>query len=99
MDIDGPIFLFLERADFALALNHHPKGDRLHPARGQPGADTLPQERRDAVADQSIEHAARLLRVHQLHVDLARLAERLEDGVPSDLRERHAFRDLGRDPE
>ena len=68
---DGPVLDVLERFDLALALDDHPQRDGLHPPRGEAAADAVPEERRDAVADDPVEDPPRLLRVHLLLVDLA----------------------------
>ena len=89
MDIDGPIFLFLERADFALALNHHPKGDRLHPARGQSPAHFVPQQRRNLVSHQPVENASGLLRFNAVQIHLPRFLEGFLDSAGGDFVKHH----------
>ena len=91
-DVDGPVFLRLEGLDLALAVHDHAGDDALHAPGGQAGAHLAPQEGRELVADDAVEDAARLLRVDQVHVDVARLLHRLGDGVLRDLVEGHAAR-------
>src|SRR5437773_5925268 len=51
--------------------------------------DLVPQQGRDLVADQPVQHAARLLRLDQVDVHHQRLLERLADRVGGDLVEHH----------
>src|SRR6185312_746934 len=51
----------------------------------------LPKERREIESDEVIESAARLLRVHELRGDVARLGDRVANRVPSDLIENDAM--------
>ncbi len=66
IDVDGPVFLRDEGADLAFALHDHPQRDGLHAAGGESAADFIPEQRGNLVAHQAIEHAARLLRIHQM---------------------------------
>ena len=75
--------------DLALAVDHQAHGDRLDAAGGQAAADLARQERAERVADQAVDDAARLLRVDEVRVDVARVRERLPDGALGDLAERH----------
>ena len=70
-----------ERHPLALALDDEPRRDRLHAAGGEPLHHLPPEDRRDLVAVEAVEDAARLLRVDEALVDLARLAERALDRV------------------
>ena len=63
----------------------------LHAARGQPGANFLPQQRREIESHQEIERAPRLLRVHEIDRQLAGLRHRLADRVLGDLVEYDAL--------
>ena len=74
--VDGPVFFFLERLDFAFAVDDQAESDGLHASGGKAAADFVPEQRRDLIADQAIEHAARLLRVDQVAVNVARMFER-----------------------
>src|SRR5712664_3061546 len=65
-------------------------GGRLHAARREPAAHLVPEQRRELVADQPVEDAARLLRVEAVAVELAGLLERFEDRLLRDLVEQHA---------
>ncbi len=87
--VDAPVLDRGEVADLSLALDDHPQRHRLHAPGREPRLDPAPQQRRDLVADQPVEHAPRLLRVEQLQVDLAGPLEGLQDRVARDLGERH----------
>ena len=58
-----PVLIGHERFDLALTLNDQPRGNGLHPPRTQPASDFLPKQRRDLVANDTIEDAPRLLRI------------------------------------
>ena len=75
MRVDGPIFFLLERFDLAFALHDQSKGDGLHPSGRKSTANFIPQQRRNLVADQPVEHAPRLLRVYQILVNGAGMFE------------------------
>src|SRR5207244_13656920 len=89
--LDRPVLLGREAADLALALTDDAHGDRLHAARREPAAHLVPEQRRELVADQPVEDAARLLRVEAVSVELAGLLERFEDRLLRDLVEQHAM--------
>ena len=88
--VDRPVLGRLERLDFGLAGADEAQRHRLHAPRRADAADLAPQQRREVEADQVIERPARLLRAHQVHVDLARVRHRLAHRVPGDLVERDA---------
>ena len=94
-DVDAPVLDRNESIDLALPLHDEAHGHRLDATGGQARLDPLPQERRDLVADESIEDPPGLLGVEELHVDRPRVREGLEDGVPGDLGEGHALRTRG----
>ncbi len=83
--VDGPIFLLNERLDVALTLDDEPQRNRLHAACGEPAADFVPQQRRNLIANQAVEHAAGLLRVHQVAVDIAGMLEGILHSALGDL--------------
>ena len=89
IDVDGPVFLGDERADLAFALHDQPQRHGLHASGGKAAADFVPEQRRNLVAHQPIEHATRLLRIHQIHVDLGGLLEGLFDCLLGDFVEHH----------
>ncbi len=80
-----------EGDDLALALDDQSHGHRLHAARRERRAHLLPQHGRELEADQTVEDAARLLGVDQVHVDRAGLLDRLQDRTLGDLVEDDAL--------
>ena len=88
--VDRPVFLRDERRDLFLALADHAQRGALHAAGGEAAAHFLPQQRREIEADEVVERAARLLRVHQIERKLARLRHGIADRVARDLVEHHA---------
>ena len=89
--LDRPVLDRLERANLALALDDEPKRDGLHASGRQSLLDGLPQHRARLVADETIEHATRLLRFDLLAVDDAGVQDRALDRVLRDLVEEHAL--------
>src|SRR5690606_34400054 len=95
MALDVPVAGRHEADAFTLALDDHAGGDALHPAGAELGHDLLPQHRRDLVAVEPVEDAARLLGVHEAAVDVARVLDGLADRLRRDLVEDHPLdRDL-----
>ena len=88
--LDRPVLLGLEGLDLPLAVADELERDRLHSAGAQAPAHFLPENRADLVADQPVEHAARLLRVHFLRVHINRVLEGGQDRPLRDLVEDHA---------
>ena len=85
MSVDGPILFLDEDLDLALALDDQAQGDGLHPPGGETTAHFVPKQRRDLITHQPVKHAAGLLRVHQVGVDVARVLERFLHGALGDL--------------
>src|ERR1035438_2948226 len=83
-------FVLDECADLALALHNHAQRHRLHAARGEAPPHLIPEQRRNLVAHQPVEHAAHLLRVHQVLVHLPGVLEGQIDSLLGDLVEHHA---------
>ena len=88
--VDGPVFRRIERADLPLALHDQAQRHGLHAPGGKPAAHLVPQQRRNLVAHQAVQHAARLLRVHQVGIHLPRMLERGANRLGRDLVEHHA---------
>ncbi len=80
-----PVLDRLKRANLALALHNQPQRHRLHAPGRKPAPHLVPQQRRNLVAHQAVEHAPRLLRVHKILIDVARVLERLLHGLLRDL--------------
>ena len=74
----------------ALAVDDQARRHRLDAAGRQGGPDLAPQQGGDLVAVEAVEDAARLLRVHQVRVQVARVVEGPLDGLLRDLVEHHA---------
>ena len=84
---DRPILLGLERIDLALPITDQTHGHGLHAPCGQPFAYLAPEQRRELVADDAVEHTARLLGIHLFHVDRARVLHSLLNRGLCDLME------------
>ena len=69
----------VKAGDLAFALDDESDRDRLDPPGGQTATDLARQERAERVADQAVDDAAGLLCVDEVHVDLARVRERVAD--------------------
>jgi hypothetical protein len=95
----GPVFHRHEGGDLPLALGDEPHRHRLHAAGGQPAADLVPEQRRELVAHQPVQHAPRLLGVHLVLVDLARILEGRLHRALGDLVEEDAVGVLLVDPQ
>ena len=91
LGIDRPVFLLDEGFDFALAVNNQAHGDTLHAPGGQAIAHFLPQQFGHVVAHQPVEDAPRLLRVDEVHVNVARVAECVLNGGLGDFVEDDAL--------
>ena len=87
-----PVFLGLECLDLLFAVVHHAHGNGLHAPRGQAAAHLFPQQRRELIAHDAVEDAARLLGVHQILIDGAGLLDALADDLLRDLVEGDALR-------
>ena len=88
--VDSPIFLGDECTDFLLALDDQAQGHGLHAAGGQAAANLVPEQRRNFVTHDAIQHAASLLRVHQMRVHFLGMLEGGLDGLLRDFVEHHA---------
>ena len=87
--------LLLESGDFALALYDEAHGDTLHAPCRKAGAHAPPQHGRHFEAHEAVEHAAGLLRVHEVEVNGARVLYGGEDSGLCDFVEHDALRRLG----
>ena len=77
---DRPVFFGFERLDLALAVDDEPERHRLHAPRRKPALQFVVEKRRELIAHEAVKDAARLLRVHEVIVDLPRVLQRLRDG-------------------
>ena len=72
--------LAVEGGDFALAVDDEFQGHRLDAAGRELRLDLLPKDGGEFETDESVEHAAGLLGLDQVHVDVARVVDSFEDG-------------------
>ncbi len=89
--LDRPELLGLERLYLTLAVNDDAKRHGLHPAGRKPAAHDFPEQRRDEIADQPVEHPARPVRIDLVHINLARGRKRLLDAFRRNLVQQHAL--------
>ncbi len=89
--LDVPVRRGAERHALPLTLDDHARRDRLHTPGRQARTHLAPQHRRHLVAVETVEDAARLLRVDHLHVELARVVDGALDGFLRHLVEDHAL--------
>ena len=95
--LDVPVRGGPERHAVALALDHQAGGHALDPTGGAGTPGPAAGDERHLVPEQPIEHPTPLVRLDELHVELAPVLDRLLDRRPRDLVEDHALdRHLGR---
>ena len=78
-----------ERHPGAFTVDDEAGRDALDASGRRAGADAAERDVRDLVADEAVEHAATLLRLDQLHVEIAPVVDRLGDRLARDLVEHH----------
>ena len=79
--VDRPVFLRHKGADLLLPVNHKAGRNRLHAPSGQPALDLAPKKRRQAVTHNAVQDPARLLRVNQVNINIARVVNPIADGI------------------
>src|SRR6185312_4696492 len=89
--LERPVLPRLEGRDLLLALADHAQRGALNAPCREAAPHLLPQERRKIESDEVVESAARLLRVHELRGDVARLGDCVANRVLSDLVENDAM--------
>ena len=72
--------LALESLNLALAVDDESYGHALHTSGGEGGLHLAPQYGRHLEAHEAVEHATGLLRVHQVHIEVAWVLDGLHDG-------------------
>src|SRR5208283_5391656 len=92
--VEGPVLFGAEGLALALAVDDYPERDRLHAARADAALDLVPQQGAQLIADQAVEHAARLVRIEQVVIELRGIGDRLFYGGRRNLVQQHAA-DLG----
>ena len=75
--VQRPVLLGLEGTDLVLPIHHHPGSHGLDTTGGQPPAYLLPQQRRQLIANDSVQNAAGLLGVHQIIVNVPGMLDRI----------------------
>jgi len=80
----------LELQDLPLTLHHKAESNRLDPSCGQPGLDFSPQDRGNLVTHKAVQDTPRLLRHHQVHIDIPWILNGLQDGVFCDFMKGYA---------
>ena len=95
--VDGPeacrhlvVGFALEGFDFFFAFYDESHGHTLHASGAEGGFDFAPEDGAYLVADEPVEHAARLLGVDEVHVDAPRVLYGVEDGRFGDFVEHDA---------
>ena len=83
--VDGPVFFRLKGFDLRLALHNHAQRHGLNPAGGKATAHFVPEQGGNLISDEAVEHAAGLLRVDQIAINVPGVLERLLDGALGDL--------------
>src|SRR6185437_5010151 len=84
MGVDRPVFLLLERFDFALTFNNQSQRYGLNASSGESTTNLVPQQRGDLVSNQAVKHATRLLSINQVAIDLPGMLERFSNGALRD---------------
>ena len=79
------ISFIIESQNFSFLIHHESESDRLHAAGRKLRLYLSPQNRRKFKTYKSVQYAACLLGVHKVHVDVARIFNRVEDSVLGDL--------------
>ncbi len=88
--VERPVFLGAESLALLFPLDDYAQRDGLDPSRADAAFDLVPQDRADAISDQAVEHAARLLRIEERLVYLGRMLDRLLYAFFGDLVEQDA---------
>ena len=89
--LNRPVFLGLECSDFLLTVDDQAGCYRLDTSGRQAALDLAPQKGRQAIADDAVQDTARLLRVYQVDVDVARMLNTVAHALLGDLIEGHAL--------
>ena len=85
LGLQRPVLDRDERLDLPLTIDDHAHGHRLDAPGRQTAPNLASQERADRIADQTIDDAPRLLSIYSVHVDAARVLQRVEHGAAGDL--------------
>ena len=88
--VQRPVLLRHEVGDLLLPLRHQTHGHGLDAACRQAPPDLLPQQRRELVAHDAVQHTPGLLGVHQILIDVTGMLDAVRHHLLGDLVERHA---------
>ncbi len=75
--IQCPVFFRHKSIDLLFPLADNPKGGRLYSPRREPPFYFCPEHRRNTVAHHPVQHPSHLLGVHQIHINLPGIFQRL----------------------
>ena len=89
LGLEIPVTAAAESPPGPFPLHQQANGDRLDPASGKPPCHLFPEQGGEGVPHQTIQDPTRLLGMHQLHVEITGLIQRLADGFLGDLVEDH----------
>ena len=89
--VDAPVLGGHKAHALAFAFDDEAHGDALHAAGREARAHLLPEQRRDRVAVEAVDDAARFLGLDEVHVDLPRVHQGLQDGGLGDFVEHEAL--------
>ena len=89
--LNGPVFLGHEGADLVLTVDDQTGRYALHTACGQTALDLAPEEGRELITYDAVKNTARLLGVHQIQIDIARMLDAVAHRLRGDLVEGHAL--------
>ena len=82
--LEQPVFFGHESLPFLFTLDDEAQGHGLDASGGDAAFDVFPEERGDLVSHEAVEHAAGLLGVEQVDVEVARMIQRLMYGTGGD---------------
>ncbi|OQA94006.1 MAG: hypothetical protein BWY25_03024 [Chloroflexi bacterium ADurb.Bin222] len=94
--IESPILLRHESFNLAFTFDHQAERHGLYAPGRESAANLAPQQGAEVVADQTVQHAARLLRVHQVEAEGTGMRKGFRHGGLSNLMEDDAMGALGR---
>ena len=97
--VDDPVFFRLEVLDLIFAITDDLQCRRLYTPCTQTSSDFSPQKRTDLVAYQTVQHPARLLRIHQIDIDRSRMLDCFLDRLGCDLVKHDPARGILIDPQ
>ncbi|OPZ01303.1 MAG: hypothetical protein BWZ09_02745 [Alphaproteobacteria bacterium ADurb.BinA305] len=91
---ERPVLFWYKGLDLPLAVDNQADRHRLDAAGAQVALDLLPEKGAEVVADEAVHHPPRLLGIDAVHVEAARVLQRVAHGARRDLVELDAQRVL-----